>query len=193
MLPRGTLTLDDGRALRIEVVRSSGDGRTLLIRESCDDLARASDPPRTEAIERSAALTRAARDELPTAPVAPEAARAVAAALGAAEIPLPPGLDSAAEIDWAAQAGDDGEIALTAVRELLELSAARDWLRYAADQRELTAEQRLILSDLPRWPCLRGGRLGDEAAAAVAALLSDGDAEPARALADRLASPAACR
>jgi len=192
MLPRGTLTLDDGRALRIEVVRSSGDGRALLIREAAEAVGRSAGPPRTEAIERSAALTRAARDELPDAPVTPQAARAVAAALAAAEIPLPPGHDLVGEIDWEAQAGDDGEIALAAVRELLELGAARAWLRYAA-RNELTAEQRLILSDVPRWPRLRGERLGDEVAAAVAALLGDGDAEPVRSLADRLASPAALR
>jgi xanthine dehydrogenase iron-sulfur cluster and FAD-binding subunit A len=198
MLPRGTLTLDDGRELRIEIVRSSGDGRALLIRAAEDAggsivgaFAEPAASRRTEAIERSAALTRASREELPDEPVTPAAARAVAAAIGAAEIPQPPGADSAGAIDWEQRCGGDA-ITLGELHELLELGAARDWLRYASRHR-LTAEQRLILSDVPRWPRLRDDPLGDEVAAAVTALLADGDAEPARALAERLARPAACR
>ncbi|MDO8189432.1 hypothetical protein Q5424_25950 [Conexibacter sp. JD483] len=191
MLPRGTLTLDDGRELRIEIVRSSGDGRALLVREAGEQFGRSRGAPRTEAIERSAALTRASREELPDEPVTPAAARAVAAAIGAAEFPQPPGVDSAGSIDWEGRCGGDA-ITLGELHELLELTAARDWLRFAARHR-LTAEQRLILSDVPRWPRLRDQPLGDEVAAAVAALLADGDAEPIRALADRLSRPAACR
>lgn len=196
MLPRGTLTLDDGRELRIEVVRSSGDGRALLIRaaeEAFADPADAAAPlRRTEAIERSAALTRATRDDLPGEPIAPAAARAVAAAICAAEIPLPPGVDSSAVRDCEARREADGPLTLAELHDLLELGAARDWLWYAA-RNPLTAEQRLILNDVPRWPRLREDRLGDEVGAAVTALLADGDPGPARALADRLDHPAGCR
>lgn len=173
MLDRGHLTLDSGRELRVEVVRQSADGSTMLVREVRDEPTGRGLTP----IEQSDALTRAER-RTPRAtaqPVlAPEASRAVAVAIATAEIPLPPGLNTAAALDWPGQSGF-GPITVADVRDLLEVNAARDWIWFAAHN-DLTPEQRLILSEVPRWPRLRDSGLGASFAAAIDRIL-DGDSD----------------
>jgi hypothetical protein len=105
------------------------------------------------ALEKSIALTRATR-EVTTEAIAPEQSRAVAAAISAAEIPLPPGLDTATTLDWPGQSGF-GPVTVTDVRDLLQANAAFDWVWFAAAA-ELTGDHREIVTQIPDWPRFRG-------------------------------------
>lgn len=84
---------------------------------------------------------------------APESAGAAAKRIAEAEIPLPPGLDSAGGLVWERQ-GMGGPVPETLIRDLLESNAARDWIWYAATH-DLTTDQREIVSLLLRWPGVR--------------------------------------
>lgn len=86
---------------------------------------------------------------------APAEAAAVAQTIGALEVPLPPGLDAAANLRWESQ--NQGQpIAEDDMRFLLQHNAACDWLRFAATN-DLTDDQRTIVEQLPDWSALRGG------------------------------------
>jgi hypothetical protein len=126
------------------------------------------------ALEKAIALARADRhDSIPAEIVAPERSRAVAASVSRAEIPLPPGLDTAAALDWPAQSGF-GPITLADIHDLLQVNAARDWIWFAAHN-DLTHEQREILMTVPDWPRLRGGALGHSVADAIPRILAGED------------------
>lgn len=84
----------------------------------------------------------------------PTRLRDVAKAVSGEEIPLPPGVNTAASLDWPAQA-ESGPIRTDDVRRLLQANAARDWIWYAAHH-ELTPAERKIVLQISDWSALRG-------------------------------------
>jgi hypothetical protein len=71
---------------------------------------------------------------------------------------------------WPGQSGF-GPITLVDVYDLLEVNAARDWIWFAAHN-DLTAEQRQVLTDVPRWPRLRESGIGRTYAEAIERVLA---------------------
>ncbi|WP_320672366.1 hypothetical protein [Patulibacter defluvii] len=106
------------------------------------------------ALKTAPTLTRAPGEG--EASYAPSEVRKVAAVVSAAEIPLPPGLNTASTIPWDRQAGAIGyrQLPDSEVRRLLQTNALFDWLWYAAHN-DLTAEQREIVLSIPSWPAFR--------------------------------------
>jgi hypothetical protein len=104
-------------------------------------------------LEKSIALTHATR-EISTEIIPPDQSREVAAAISAAEIPLPPGFDTATTLNWPGQSGF-GPITVPDVHDLLEANAAFDWVWFAATT-ELTGDHRQIVIQIPDWPRCRG-------------------------------------
>lgn len=127
---------------------------------------------------KSTFLTRAERAAAAGATpeiVTADESRAVAEAISTAEIPLPPGLDTAAALDWPGQSSF-GPLTTSDIRDLLEANAARDWIWHAAHHR-LTDEQRQILREIPEWRRVRGNPLGDMVRDAVERILRGEDGE----------------
>ncbi|HXE43907.1 MAG TPA: hypothetical protein VN635_01805 [Conexibacter sp.] len=114
--------------------------------------------------------------------IEPAAARDVARGISEAEVPLPPGLNTAAALDWQRQS-DTGPITAGDVRSLLQANAARDWVWYATHA-TLTPQETTILEQIPEWPALRGNALGEIYQGAIARILA-GDREYGQAFAAR--------
>lgn len=65
------------------------------------------------------------------------------------------------------------------IQFLLQVNAACQWLRAAADQRDAAASSQ-ILREIPQWPALRDGELGDAFRSAFAQAASPGTADSAQ-------------
>lgn len=79
-----------------------------------------------------------------------------------AEVPFPPGLNSASHIDWA-KAVDGGiggtSMSASALQRVIQANAERDWAWYAANH-DLTAEQTTIVQSISQWSGRRPARPG---------------------------------
>lgn len=133
---------------------------TLVLVTSNDSQA---GPAPSAALEKAQALASAPDLPVEILPedetVQPADARAVAQRISEAEIPLPPGLNSAASLDWSKQSEGfgGGAMAESEIRRTLQFNANRDWLWFAAHN-PLTDDQRKILDTMLDWPALRGAK-----------------------------------
>jgi hypothetical protein len=100
-----------------------------------------------------------------------------------ADVPFPPGRNSAAGLSWGTHE-QMSTLAEADIQLMVQLNAMCDWLRYAVESAELgqlAPATRTILADLPRWPAVRRLPWHPDLAEAAASIES-GDIGPLRAL-----------
>jgi hypothetical protein len=114
--------------------------------------------------------------------MAREQAAAIAAEYGE-DVPLPPGWNSAAKLDWSKQNGGQA-VSTTDIQSLVQHNAIADWISYAARQPSLTADERTILAQVPDWAVVRGSQWGEDVLRPMVQAVLSGDRSAATRFAD---------